>query len=228
MEAQNGVRDFLPRCARLSAVLLLRAACEQEGRAGRRVPSKWQAGVNYAFGSDQDGHTFEFSVGEEVVVKRGDATLRFARVEAQAGNEMVLVLGPERQSNNNKKDGKDVLPFTLVAREKVGKIVADDWVWEDDLREAVDVAPLSKAGWWKYAWGSEDSNQSTSSVLASPLPSSAVTARSRILWQQGLQSVCRSCACLPFESACLRSARESSCPFAHPSCFRSMLLLCSG
>ena len=145
------------------------------------------------FGSDRDGHKFEFSVGEEVVLKRGDAdaTLRFARVEAQAGNEMVLVLGPERQSNNkNKKDGKDALPFTLVPREKVGKIVADDWVWEDDVREEEEDAPLSKAGWWKYAWGSENSNQSTSSVLATPLPSSAVTARSRILWQQGVQSVC--------------------------------------
>jgi len=51
----------------------------QEGRAGRLIPTHWKAAVHYAFGDIQDSL---FDAGEEVVIQRGDGSLRFARVEA--------------------------------------------------------------------------------------------------------------------------------------------------
>lgn len=146
------------------------------------MPGKWKEGVNYAFDVDEDGARFGFSVGEEVVVRRRDASMRFARVEAQAGNEVVLVLGPDQRSN--KKDAQDVLPFTLVTRENVGKIVNDDWA--DDCREE-ETTPLGNARWWKYAWGGGGSSNQSAAARASPVrPStSAVAANSRLLWQRG-------------------------------------------
>ena len=113
----------------------------QEGRAGRLIPKHWEADVNYAFGA----HDSIFCAGEEVVLRRGDGSLRFARVEAQYQDEVVLVLGPnpDMKSSGN-KDKVAAVPFRLVKKAEAGKLLLDDWVPDDqtlppDAEDAVCV-----------------------------------------------------------------------------------------
>jgi hypothetical protein len=155
---------------------------KQEGRAGRRVPGYWQAGVNFDFADSRGSHAVEFRVGEEVVVKRADGAMRFARVEAQAGDEVVVILGPDQRSSN-KRDAKDVLPFQVLPCSAVGKIILDDWV-EDGEEEVA--APSSSARWWKYAWRGVG-NQSAGGLgpAASARAASASASTSSLIWQRG-------------------------------------------
>jgi hypothetical protein len=102
----------------------------QEGRAGRLIPKHWKADVNYAFGA----HDTVFKAGEEVVLRRGDGSLRFARVEALYQDEVVLVLGPNPNiKTGGNKDKVAAVPFRLVKRSEAGKLLLDDWVPDDQM-----------------------------------------------------------------------------------------------
>jgi len=107
----------------------------QEGRAGRLIPNHWKPDVNYAFGA----HDADFRAGEEVVLRRGDGSLRFARVEAQYQDEVVLVLGPDPNIKpSGKKDKVSAVPFRLVKRSEAGKLILDDWVPHDEAQPPED------------------------------------------------------------------------------------------
>ena len=75
---------------------------------------------------------------EEVVVRRGDGTTRVARIEAMHEDEVVVVLGPSAG-----KDQGEELPFRVLDRKMVGKILLDDWVESD-------VASPSSSGRSRY------------------------------------------------------------------------------
>ena len=126
-----------------------------EGRAGRVIPGHWRAGVHYAFADDGDRYRnvdgyggdlaegqasegLSFRVLEEVVVRRGDGTTRVARIEAMHEDEVVVVLGPSAG-----KDQGEELPFRVLDRKMVGKILPDDWVESD-------VASPSSSGRSRY------------------------------------------------------------------------------
>lgn len=82
-------------------------------------------GGDLAEGEASEG--LSFRVLEEVVVRRGDGTTRVARIEAMHDDEVVVVLGPSAG-----KDQGEELPFRVLDRKMVGKILLDDWV-ESDL-----------------------------------------------------------------------------------------------
>jgi hypothetical protein len=73
------------------------------------------------------------------VLRRGDGSLRFARVEAQYQDEVVLVLGPDPNIKpSGKKDKVSAVPFRLVKRSEAGKLILDDWVPHDEAQPPED------------------------------------------------------------------------------------------
>jgi hypothetical protein len=159
-----------------------------EGRAGRVIPDHWEQGVHYGFADDierydkVDGYDlnrylggFEFTALEEVVVRRGDGTKRFGRIEAMHGDEVVVILGP-----GIKRDAGDELPFRVLDQRTVGKILKDDWVESEPTAEQGEQTNAVTSWWgaWKSRKERANANANASASYAlSQTPAADAAAR---------------------------------------------------
>jgi len=101
-----------------TALSAARLKMQRDGdwRAGSLVPDGWSEGLHFTFDEAND-----FSPEEVVVVRRSDATLRLAVVEAFSEGQIVLRVD-DGSADGDAREGGRGQPFRVEYADKVGKI----------------------------------------------------------------------------------------------------------